>query len=322
MLQQNEKSSRRSGPAWLLVLLIALIGVLPYRVTAGAADQSGSRSSLPMPPPAPPVPPPAPPSHMPPPPPAHMPPPPPAAPPVPPVPPAPPAPPMDGNGFSAKHVYINTQSTTGNGFAIFNDDAIVVTAAEADLENVKQLRKSEGTPLMWFRQGKDAYVIRDPGTVERAQKAYAPLYELARQEGQLAQAQGQMAQQSAHIAESRAELAQARAVIAQQRARIALRRSATRGHDSTSAASDEAKAEASESNLQSHELELQNRERAMQKAERVHAQATAEEQAGMEQKRAELVAQRPKVQLNAEQNLWRVVAQARAKGLAQPVSSL
>jgi hypothetical protein len=75
---------------------------------------------------------------------------------------------MDGNGFSAKHVYINTQSATGNGFAIFNDDAIVVTAAEADLEKVKQLRKSEGTPLMWFRRGKSAYVIRDPETVEWA----------------------------------------------------------------------------------------------------------------------------------------------------------
>lgn len=205
MLQQADpsQSQRPRLRGWLLVALVALAGVLPYRVTAHAS--STASTELPAPP-APPVPPPPPP------------PPPPA--PLPPAPPAPPPPPPSiASGFSARHVDIATHADARNGFALIDGDSVTINGSDKDMATVEKLRGKQ--PLLWFRRGDKAYLIRDAAYLKRAKAIYAPVTELARQQGKLAGEQGKLAGMQAGLAARDAAFAGEQAALASRQAQFA-----------------------------------------------------------------------------------------------------
>jgi len=164
MLQQGVNHSQLGTRGWWLVVLIALVGVLPYRVTATStlAVQTDIQTSE-LPP----------------------------APPPPPPPPAPPAPPHLATGFSAHHVEIETHTDARDGFALFDGDSVTINGTDNDLAIAKQLHQGNET-MLWFRRGDQAYLIRDVSYIQRAKVAYAPVTALARQQSQLGSQQGQL----------------------------------------------------------------------------------------------------------------------------------
>lgn len=173
MLGQTTSTATRAR-GWLLVIVI-LAAALPYRVVAVshsvasagdiASTHTGAARVPPPPPPSlPPVPSAA------------------AAPPLagPTSPPAPPPPALPDTGFHARNVDIDTDSNAQQGTALFDGDSIMIQGTQADLASAKRLYKANHQPLLWFRRGDKAYVIRDRATIDRAKDLYAPMTKFRR----------------------------------------------------------------------------------------------------------------------------------------------
>lgn len=244
MLQQATTAMPRVR-GWLFVALVALIGVLPYRVVAGdhaaTAAVPASASSIALPPPLPPPPaPPVPPAPnalttpLPPPPGiALSPPPPPPAPPTVPMP-----PPAPNFGFHANNVSIDIESDMQRGFVLFDGSNLTIHGTEADATAVKHLPKTGG-PLLWLRSGDKTYVTHDKAAIERAKQILLPLNKLSHQQRDLAAQQRSAAMKDAEMTRHSAALARAQAELARSQARLAIER-----------ASLEADAQASDSDAQ------------------------------------------------------------------------
>ena len=332
MLQQtvNQPPSRARG--WLLVAAIALIGVLPYRVTAAdnqhdnttppvaSASAKAPMARVPAVPPAPPMDPAA----LPPPPPMGpappLPPPPPMSPPLPlPPPPPPPPPPPHDNGFSARHVNIDTTNSAENGFALFDGNSMItINGSNADVDTVRKLHAANKS-MLWFRRGHDAYLIRDKAMLERASRIYAPVTALAQQQGKLAGQQGAIAGRQAGLAAQDAAFAQQQAALAGKQAALAARIAAgeAAGSDQPTGQREldaqRAEMDAAQAQLDKHQADLDARLGAQQ-------QELETQQAGFEKQQQAIDRQQEQAQHAAEQSMSQLLDEALAKGLAQKTS--
>lgn len=320
MLQHIEPSSRVRG--WLLVLAVAAIGLVPYRVTRASAPVDATTAATPAPagpaarataavaaaavasaapqartaPPAPPAPPPSPAvDALPPPPPAID-----ALPLPPPPPPPPPAPPKAIEGLSASHVEIDTDEGAANGFALFDGDSITINGNSRDIVMARGLRKHD-EPLLWFRRGKQAYVIRDAAMLARARALYAPVTALGREQGKLGGRQGELGGRQGGLGAQQGELGRQQAELAVEQAELA------------ASADGQPRMAALQSRLRA--LQAQQEALGRQQAELGQQQAAlGEQQAALGKRQAEASAQ-------ASQGMSKLLDEAIAKGLAQPVAA-
>jgi beta-lactamase regulating signal transducer with metallopeptidase domain len=264
-------------------------------------------------PPAPPTPPPAPPA---------MPPAPPTPPPAPPAaPPAPPAPPQSAeyDGMSARQVYIDSGSQADGGFALMDDQSIVVTAPPADLPAIKRLRKSSGAPLLWFRHDGRAYVIHDPATLAQAHEAYDPLTELARERGKLAGKQGKLAGKLAGLAARGAAFAREQADLARLQADLA-REAIGEKPGAASEAARQAR-ERRHQELQAQQARLQQKQAAIEKAIASQRHPLEAQQAGFERQQRALATRQQQVEHQAQQKMQQLLQEAIRQGKAQSASA-
>ena len=104
---------------------------------------------------------------------------------------------------------IDIDSSTNQGFALFDHGTLMIQGTEADAAALKRLH-DKNAPLLWYRQGRTAYVIRDPATIRRAETIQAPVTELSRQQGRLAGRQGELAGRQAGLAAREAAFARSR----------------------------------------------------------------------------------------------------------------
>jgi bla regulator protein blaR1 len=173
MLQPGPRSMPRAV-GWLLVAIVALVGVLPYRVVAAHgpmqnATGTADGSATPPAPPAVPVPPPPP------------------AVPSPAAPPPPPPPAAPAVRHTGTDIDIDTDTpTNGYAYALFDGSdgnlTIAIHGSPADRAAAERLHAGD-TPMFWFRRGNQAYVIRDPAYVARARALYAPMRDYWREAG-------------------------------------------------------------------------------------------------------------------------------------------
>lgn len=322
MLQQTDVLSSRPLRGWLLVALIAAAGIVPYRVTAGAARTdataalAATSASVPVPPAAPiPSAPAAPAMPVP-----RAPMPPPAAP-IPPPPPAPPPAPAPAGEFSAHHVDIDTTDHATNGFALIGTDSVTINGSNDDLATVKRLRKTK-EPLLWFRRGDAAYVIRDKNLLTRANNIYAPVTELARAQGRLAGQQGGLAGRQAGLAARDASLAREQAGLARRQAHLAeqvaaVARSAD-GQPATNAR--RAALDAQQREMDAAQARLEQRHAAMESELAGQRNALESRQADIEKQQQQLEQQQQRAASAAEQAMSQLLDEAIAKGLAQRIS--
>ena len=326
MLQQSVNDTTPRAPAWLLVVVIAFAGVLPYRVTATSAEhvvdtaQNSQDDSVPLPPP-----PPTPPTPLTPPSPAPaakaapatmstpiaL----PALPPAPPAPAAPPAPPAEHNlGFNARHVDVDINAHASRGIALFDGESVMVNGNDEDLADVQRMRKKD-QPILWFRRGDKAYVIRDASLIQQAKETYAPINEMAQAQGELASKQGELAGEQSGLAARQAALASREASLESRRANIEAQRAALQADPASAEnAEREAAMDGQIRGLNAEQAEINRETRALDQA----AEALSRQESALSQREAAMSTQQKAVSEQVDRQLDKVLNDAMSKGMTEP----
>jgi bla regulator protein blaR1 len=315
MLQQtvNQPPSRTRG--WLLVALIALVGVLPYRVTAAGSDSapaspaSTQASLLPPPPPPPPVPPAAPLPAVP------------AVPPAPPPPPPPPpVPPHDVSGLRAHYANVAIHTDASEGFALLDGDAAIVNGSDVDLAAAKRLQR-DGKPMMWLRRGDKAYLIDDPAYVQRAKAAYAPVDALAKQQGELGGRQGALGGKQGALGAQQGALGARQGQLAGQRAMLASRQAMLAAQSSQHERPAETQANRTKQEASERELDRQQEKLSQQQSALGRQQAElGKQQEALGAQQEALGKRQEQATSQASQQIGKLLDEAIAKGVAKPTS--
>ncbi|HEX7341207.1 MAG TPA: M56 family metallopeptidase [Rhodanobacteraceae bacterium] len=314
MLQHASPSLPRLRD-WLLVALIAVACVAPYRIVAASP---AAQQQVTIPPPPPPPPPPAPPVS-------------PTAPraPLPLMPPLPPPPPPAPNyGFHASVQNIDIDSNATYGLALFDHDHLSIHGTQADLRTIKHLG-SKAAPLVWFRGQGETWQSRNAAVVAQARKIWAPVTQLAQQQGELAGKQGEISGREAGLAARAGAMAQRNAALARREAALA-RRQAQLATRVVAAAQQQHQASAQ---LVADQRSTQSRQQALQRqqANLEKQQATLETQlrakrAALQQQRANVAKQQQAVAdrqqqaaTRAARSMQQLLENATAHGTAQQV---
>lgn len=312
MLQQSDNLSRQRTRGWPLIILIVLAGVLPYRVTASAPPASSPQtaatthatptpSALAPPSPLPPLPP--------------SPPPLPPAPPAPPqpLPPAPPPSPNPGDSFSARHVDIDTYANARNGFALIDGDAVTISGSENDLRTVEKLRKTN-TPMLWFRNGDKAYLVRDASYIQRVKALYAPVTALSKQQGVLGGEQGRLGGLQGGLGARQGALGSQQGQLASQQAKLAREQAALDGQAGDDKR--QAELETRQTALQSREDELGRQQDDLGRQQ----EALGKQQEALGAKQEALGKRQEQATAQANQQVDKLLDEALAKGAAQAIN--
>jgi beta-lactamase regulating signal transducer with metallopeptidase domain len=326
MLQQTSSSPSRAR-GWMWVLAVALIGILPYRLTTAdpvhaSTGQStdGAVFAPAPPPPAPPAAPaiaptpavPAAPA-------APLPPGAPALPAAPPVPttPLPPPPPPAPAAFRARHMDIDINSDAKYGFVLFDGDSLIVNGSDADSRTASRYYKPQ-VPMLWYRSGGKSYVIHDSDIIQEARDAYSSVTDVAREQGELAGRQGSLAGEQAGLAAREAALAGRQAELEGHRAALEAKKEALR-----------AKAEASEEKVADNAsltgqlagVDEEAAEISRQYAN-IHSEQKdlSERQQQLEREMQNLNAKQKDASEKVDAQMGKLLDKAKAKGLAEPVS--
>lgn len=316
MLQQGVNETTPRLHSWLLVAIIALIGLVPYRVTASHAppQQNDGQAAVGDVPAAPPIPaapePPTPPAPAMP----AMPAMPaiPSAPAVPPPPPAPPAPAEHNLGFHAHYVDISTRPDATRSFLLYDGDTVIVEGKDSDIGEIQRMHKSDG-PMIWFRRDGKAYVIRDADLIRRAKNAYAPISDAASAQAQLAAKQSELVGEQSGIVARESALAGRETELASRLASIDSQRAALRNLPSQEHYIEEARLQGEEQGMRAIQTEI----------DREHQELQRNNDA-MSKQMAELTARgantSPRASQQAQQQLNKLLDEAVARGLAKPAN--
>lgn len=310
MLQNTASTPRVVALAILGV--VAVLGVMPYRIIAAPAAETASAprapvATTPKPSAAPaprvaatPVPVPTPvaaetpevsqaaeiaPPHRipaPPTPPAPAPAPAPAALPAPPAPPAPPA--------AARITRGTFHLSAGNneGYVLLRENNSVMNGSMEDLREAQRLQRN-GEELLWFRRGNTKYVVRDPATLERFRASYAEVMRLGGAQSAIGNRQSEIGSKQAAIGNLQAELGMKQAELATRRMR--------------------------ESEADARMAELDRQQAAL---DRKQAELDAP-MAELDRQQAELDKKMRAADVRAEQRARQLMDEAVSKGIAQPL---
>lgn len=310
MLQNTASTPRVVALAILGV--VAVLGVMPYRIIAAPAAETASAprapvATTPKPSAAPaprvaatPVPVPTPvaaetpevsqaaeiaPPHRipaPPTPPAPAPAPAPAALPAPPAPPAPPA--------AARITRGTFHLSAGNneGYVLLRENNSVMNGSMEDLREAQRLQRN-GEELLWFRRGNTKYVVRDPATLERFRANYAEVTRLGESQSAIGNRQSEIGSKQAAIGNLQAELGMKQAELATRRMR--------------------------ESEADARMAELDRQQAAL---DRKQAELDAP-MAELDRQQAELDKKMRAADVRAEQRARQLMDEAVSKGIAQPL---
>lgn len=234
MLQTTRPLSR--AIALSTTLLVAVVGVMPYRITNAAtpppppAPAAPAAPAAPKAPPAPPVPP------------AAVTPKTPAAPPAPPMPvtpampAAPPAPPAP-DASTATHREVHTIRTRSDvdgtpirgtftlgrtpgaeSYVLLDDTHSVAVSSTHELREARAARQGNA-PMLWLRRGDARYIVRDAGTISRFRAAFDDVVELGEKQGALGTRQGTLGAEQGTLGARQGEIGGRIAELALQAAR-------------------------------------------------------------------------------------------------------
>ena len=334
MLQQTSTTPSRAR-GWVWVVAVALIGILPYRLTTAdpihvSVDQTTDGAvftpvALP-PPPAPQAAPPAAPApaapaaHA-----VAVPPPPPAPPApapapatpeeaaIPPVPPVPPA----YYKYNARHMDIDINSNAKQGFVLFDGDSLIVNGNDADSRAAYRYYKPP-VPMLWYRSDGKSYVIHDSDIIQEARDAYSSVTDVAREQGELAGRQGSLAGEQAGLAAREAALAAREARLASRRAVLEARKEALR---TTTEASAERVADGASLTGQLTGMDEEAAEISRQYAN-IHSEEKdfSERQKQLERDMENLNARQKEASDKVDAQMGKLLDEAKARGLAEPIS--
>ena len=326
MLQNTATTPR--VVALLVLGVVAVLGVMPYRITAATpaaiaptapvASVNATPSIAPVaaatrvsatsavapvaavsavttaagiaPPPPPPAPEsPAPPTDVPPPPPADV-------PPAPPAPPVPPEPLVTHGSFT--HVTKGAQA-----YVMMSGDETIAAGSSQDMRDAQKQRRGD-EDLLWVRKGNARYVVRDPAMLRKLQSVHDEMNALGEQQGRLGAQQGELGAQQGKLGAQQAEIALKAAMISSEQARQSAAQAAGRATSNSQAAQSERMAA----------LEAQQRGMAEQ------MEFLGERQAALGSQQAALGERQAAASERASREASRLLDQAIKSGLAKPVN--
>ena len=311
MLQSSHSPGRRAR-GWSLILLLVLVGVLPWRVTAMApqaaatqpATATGATLISPAPPPVPPAPP------------APLPPVPPPPPPIPPPPPPPvPPPPSHSGSFSAHHVHIDTSANSAFGFALLDKDSVTINGSDADVDAVEKLRRAK-EPMLWFRRGNQSYVVHDNAYIQRAKAIYAPVTELGKQQGVLGGEQGRLGGLQGGLGARQGALGSQQGQFAGEQAQLAGEQASSNGQPSDGKRDAELKTRQAALQVRMDEFGRQQEALGQQQG------VLGKQQEALGAKQEALGKRQEQATAQANQQVGKLLDEALAKGAAQSVHPL
>jgi bla regulator protein BlaR1 len=205
-------------------------------------------------------------------------------PPVPPVPPVPPTPPTPPRPMSL---------AKGESYILLlGDHQTMMNGSTSDIRRARELQKGD-EPLLYFRKDGKTYVVRDADLLQKAEELFRPQMELGEKQAKLGAQQAELGGRQAELGGKQAALGAKQAALAAKEAR--------RGED------------AGNLEREMEELNRQQGELGMKQGE------LGEQQAKLGEKQAELGRQQERLGKEAETKFRALIQDAIRSGAAQEV---
>ena len=185
---------RPSVAWWVLLVLLAVVGLIPFRLVAAQAASQPLRAAA-GPPPSPPTPPISPIS------------------PTSPRAPAAPHPP--------KPLHPHKGPDDGEFVLLSADGSSTMMGSTEDVSHARQFLQPGETELLWFRRGGKEYVVHDPQTLRAARALFAPQAELGARQAELGSRQAELGSQQAALGAEQAKLGAQQSKLGAEQARMA-----------------------------------------------------------------------------------------------------
>jgi hypothetical protein len=85
-------------------------------------------------------------------------------------------------------------------------DSITMSGTGEDAHHAQKLRKQITGDFIWFERDEKSYIIRDPNTIARARKLWAPQEELGKKQAALGKQQAELGEQQAALGEKQRQV--------------------------------------------------------------------------------------------------------------------
>ena len=133
-----------------------------------------------------------------------------------PAPPAPPAPPS--GGLITRGTFHLTATSGDHAYVLLRGNTSVMNGSMGDLRGAQRLQRN-GEDLFWFRRGNVEYVVRDPAMLERIRANYAEVARLGDSQSAIGNRQSVIGNKQAAIGNRQAALGMKQAELATRRMR-------------------------------------------------------------------------------------------------------
>lgn len=192
----------------------------------------------------------------------------------------------------------------------YDENSTTMSGDTRDIERVRRLRHGK-EPILWFRDGGQEYVIRDPATLKQVDATWKPVREIGAQQGELGSKQGE-------LGKAQGELGVRAGLIGTREGTLALRESAL-----DMRASGDNLSPADKDQIARQRQELRQQQRALRKE--MHAvekpmRELGERMAVLGREMEELGRQMTAASQKAEAELRALFKRAIASGIARPAA--
>jgi DNA repair exonuclease SbcCD ATPase subunit len=177
-----------------------------------------------------------------------------------------------------------------------------------DAEDVRARTNVE--PLLWFRRGRDQYVITDHGILDRLAEALKPQEELGKRQGELGRRQGELGRLQGELGQKQGRLGRMQADVSRRQALLSARMTAASMRDV-----DTGDLERAQRDLQEQQNEISD----LQSELGEQQSKLGERQAALGQQQAALGQEQARVSKEANRKIDALVREAMSRGLAKSV---
>lgn len=211
-----------------------------------------------------------------------------------------------------------TQRSDGDDYAyiLMEGDHTTANAESEDFKAMARLRGDDKSPLLWVRQDKRAYVIRDAATIERAHALWKPMQVLGEQQAALGEQQAALGKKQAALGQQMAGLGSKMADIGRQHADMAVRHVSLAMDDTAAANRERAELDRKAASLDQQQQALDRQQAGLDEQQ----SGLGSQQAVLGEKQAVLGDQQAKASDRAHREMQRLIDGAIRNGLAQPAS--
>jgi hypothetical protein len=106
----------------------------------------------------------------------------------------------------------------------YNDNETTMSGNMKDIDRARKFKQPK-EQLLWFRDGSQEYVIRDPATLKQAEATWKPMRDLGEQQGKLGSQQGELGKQQGELGRQQGVLGTRQGTLAVRESALSMRES-------------------------------------------------------------------------------------------------